>query len=229
MANDYCTISNVKGYLPQFFGLPPYTDTTWDAELTTLVDVQSRQFDRLVMKKPGYFAVSTPTTRYYDGPSTAFPRVDGGYTDERISGGYLANASLWIDEIAAVPTQVAVAQTGNLTQYTNLTSTDFICWPYNAPDDGKPYNRLDLDILYGNYKTWFGFRKGVSVTALFGWSQTAPAEVQDTVILMVIREFKRSQLSFADLAPIMDDKQKAYANLDAYVERNIRYWAGVTI
>src|SRR5512138_392139 len=112
--NDYCTVAEIKAMMQ---------DNTWgatyDAILAILATRASRALDRFVGRANGAFYVTVDSTKYFDG-----------------SGG----REQWIDELAATPTSVAVAETGALTTYTTWAATDYILWPYSS----TPYLRLDV-------------------------------------------------------------------------------------
>lgn len=207
--NDYCTVNEIKAALP---------DVRWgasyDALLTALATRASRALDRFCGRKPGAFFVSADTTRYFDAPGgSGNALVQGWPSSNQLaigSGGDLS--SLWIDEgLAAAPTSVAISLDGSA-NYTTLQSSDYILWPYNAVEEGQPYLRIDLDILYGHYSTWFGFRRGVQIVGKFGFSTSIPDDVKQATIIQAARWFKRGQQMFQDVIKITDGAQEVYAN-----------------
>ncbi len=191
MANDYCTVVEVKNAM---------TDTTWgvtyDVEIEALITACSRAIDQFMGREAGAFYVSADTTRYFDGP---------------------ADDWLWIGELAAAPTSVAVALSGDIDSsagtggtYTAWTATDFLLWPYNALAEGKPYMALVLDTLNGNYATWYGFTKGIKIVGKFGYSATVPKWIKQATIIMAIRQFKRGQQAYQDTGAILELGQLRY-------------------
>ena len=74
MANDYCTLSDIKAEMPGS-GLSGTTD--YDAALTVMITEASRLIDDEVGRWPGFFAPTTDdTTRYYDGSGELDQPID---------------------------------------------------------------------------------------------------------------------------------------------------------
>lgn len=170
---DYCTVADVKGML---------ADTTWsaayDTVLQTLVTAASREIDRYTKRAPGAYLASAATTQYFDGSGTD---------------------KLWVAEMAAPPTTVAVAETGALATYTDWPASDYICWPYNWQADGQPILRLDLDIMSGSKTMWYRFPKAVRIVGKFGYSTSVPDEVKQATVITALRWFKRAQQGYQDM------------------------------
>lgn len=173
---DYVTRDEIKQGLP---------DSSWgsdyDAGLDVLAARASRAIDMHLKRKPGAFYVNADVTLYFDG-----------------SG----NSQLWIEELAAAPTSVQVAETGVLTTLTSWASTDYVLWPYNALDYGTPYLRLDVDLMSGTKSLWYGYRKAVKIVGKFGFSTTVPGEIKEAAIIQAVRWFKRGQQAFADVGAV---------------------------
>lgn len=224
--NDYATVADVKAMLPDVVW-----DSTYDALITTLITASSRAIDKFVNRKPGSFAANTDVTLYFDGMSRGYAAAAGGSSGNMLgASAYFANVSLWITELAAAPTLVAVAETGNLSTYNPWSATDYLLWPYNAIDDGRPYTRLDLDLINGLHRTWYGFRKGVQITGKFGYSVTPPADVKQATLIQIIRWLKRAQLNFQDLGVITDSAQIAYQNkIDSDVEMFVNHYRDLVL
>jgi hypothetical protein len=173
---QYATLTEIKAMLPES-GLASSTD--YDDMLNSLSIAASRLIDREVGRGDGYFYPSTADyTRYYDG-----------------SG----ETSLWIDETVSITT-VKVAEDGGISSsdYTTWSSTDFIAWPYNYSQIGMPIMRLDVDRLNGSKMYWNAYRKSVSITGVFGYSITPPADIVQACIIQVVRWFMRAKQAFQD-------------------------------
>lgn len=184
MANDYLTLLEFKQAL---------ADTSWTPNYDTIIEAiitrASRAIDRTTRRHPGAYYASTDETRYFDGSGTS---------------------SLWTGEMAAAPTTVRVAETGDLSNYTSWSSTDYIVWPYNAPYMGEPYLRLDIDILYGSKVLWYKYRKAVEIAGKFGFSTTVPDDIKQIALIQSVRWFKRAQQAFRDTGAIVDLGQLTY-------------------
>lgn len=184
-------------------------DTSWgstyDAILTVLAKRASRAIDRFTGRDAGAFYVAVDTIRYYDG---------SGERDQ------------WIDELAAAPTSVAVAEAGDLTDYTAWASSDYMVWPYH----GGPYARLDIDQLYGSKSIWYRFPKSVKVVGKFGYSTEPPDDVVMATIIQAARWFKRGQQAFRDTGAITELGQLTYTkSLDPDVAELIKHLRRVTV
>lgn len=189
MANDYATVAEVKSYLPDYSWSGV---TTYDALLALMITAASRDVDRYTNRKPGAYFVNADVTRYFAaGNGSSSPRYD-----ERLGGGGSGGVRLWIGELAAAPTSVGVSLTGSLTTYTAYASTDYICGPYNALDDGLPYEWLEVDVINGANPIWSSFPNGNKVVGKFGYSVAVPGDIKHVVILQVIRWFKAAEQGF---------------------------------
>lgn len=176
MANDYCTSVEIKQAMPG-----ASWDGTYDGILDSVATRASRAIDMHLKRKPGAFYVNADVTLYFDGSGNRYQ---------------------WIDELAAAPTSVQVAETGVLTTLTTWASTDYMLWPYNALDFGTPYMRLDVDRLNGTKSVWYGYPKGVKIVGKFGFSTTVPGEIKEATIIQAARWFKRGQQAFADTGAV---------------------------
>ncbi len=199
---DYVTLAETKAAWPDnTLG----ATTAYDALATSLITRCSRQWDKWTNRKPGAYAVATDSTQYFDAP-------DGGVSvvpnDNRLSGSNSGTAGrLYVGELAAVPTSVSVSTSGSVTTYTALAATDYLCGPWNALDDGRPYQWLQLDYINGANASWYGFPKGIKVIGKFGYATTVPDDVKVTVITMVIRLLRRAQQNYQETGVLLDSGQ----------------------
>ena len=201
---DYISVEEVMAEMP---------DTDWSGKyrdvLAGLVTRASRAIDRLTGREPGAYQVATATVRYFDG-----------------SGG----VCLWVDEMAAVPTAVAVSEDGSVTTYTDWAATDYTVWPYNAAAKGLPYLRLDVDQLNGSHALFYRFPKSVKVTARWGYSTAVPGDVQQAALVQTVRWFKRAQQAFQDAGAIFDLGQLRYVKqVDPDVAAIVEHYRRVAI
>jgi len=204
---DYVTLAETKAALP---------DTSWttayDAILASAITRASRDFDLFTQRGDDEFAASVDETRYFDG-----------------SG----NAELWIGELAAAPTSVAVAEGGDVDSsagtggtYTIWAASDFLLWPYNAATRGRPFLRLDVDIFNGSKAHWFTYPKCVKIVGKFGYSTVVPDPVKKATIILAIRHFKRGQQAYHDTGAIVELGQLTYTQkLDPDVALAVEHYA----
>lgn len=200
---DYVTADEVRDQMP---------DTEWTVAYTQILEAlitrASRAIDRATGREDGAYANDTATVRYFDG-----------------SG----QRELWVGEMAAAPSAVAVDEGGAGT-YTTWAATDYFTWPYNAADEGRPYFRLDVDQLNGDKAQWYRFPKSVKVTAKWGYSTTAPDAIKQATIVQVVRWFKRAQQAYQDVGAIAELGQLRYVKqLDPEVAFIIDHYRRVTI
>jgi hypothetical protein len=208
----YATLAEVKDLL----GTDVSLGSTYDALLTTLLSRASRLIDDLVKRWPGYFAADTDEARYFDG---------SGCSEQ------------WVDELAAAPTSIYVAETGQVDNasgsggvYTDYTAEAWFLWPDNAQRLGIPYRRIDLDILNGNKSSFYRFRRGVKVVGKFGYSVTPPADIKQAALIQAVRWFKRGQQAYQDTGAIVELGRLTYTKaLDPEIQTVISHYVGVTI
>lgn len=189
--NDYCTAAEVKAAMPD-----GSWSTTYDTLLALIVTRASRAIDRYTMRAPGAFYVSADVTQYFDGNGTT---------------------KLRIGELAAAPTSVAVAETGIVDgaagtggSYTTWSASDYLLWPYNAPNDNEPYRRLDINLLNGSQAVWYPFPKAVKIVGKFGYATTVPDDIKQAAIIQASRWFKRGQQAFQDTGAVQELGQLRY-------------------
>ena len=203
-ANDYCDVDEVKNAMP---------DGNWGASYDVLLPLlaarASRAIDRYTKREPGAYYVNADTTRYFTGGS----EVD-----------------LQIGEMAAVPTTVSIAETGDITSLTALVATDYFMEPANALLEGLPYNFIRLDTLNGDWYYWPSFQKSVVIVGKFGYSATVPDDVKQCAIIQCARWFKRGQQGFQDTGAVAELGQLKYVKtMDPDIQVIVDYLRKVTI
>lgn len=185
ITNGYTDLPTLKAVLEIADSVSDY-----DALLEQSINAASREFDRATNRHPGAYAVTTASDRYFTG-----------------SGG----GTLYPGEMAEAPSAVAVAETGDLSSLTDWsTSSDYHCVPYNAADEGEPYTGLEIDSMGGTKARWPRYPKAVKITAKWGYSAAVPYDVQQAVITMAARLFKRGQQGYEDTGAIVELGQLRY-------------------
>lgn len=192
-SNDYSTLHGVKALLPQ-----NTWGTSYDVLLTSLITRASRMIDSYYSREPGSFAVSEAAARYFDG-----------------SG----DPKLWIGELAAAPSIVAVAETADIDDasgtggtYTTWATSDYLLWPYNNLTMKRPVLRLDIDTMNGSKSVWYRFPKAVKITGYWGYATTTntPEIISHACEVQSVRWFRRAQQTYADTGAITDLNQLRY-------------------
>jgi len=178
MANDYTSSSDVFAQMTDSTGYQASTDFL--PVMDGLVTVASRLIDREVGRRDGFFYPTTDTvTYYYDG-----------------SGDYEQS----IDEFVSV-SSVSVAEQGGVasTSYTDWTEdTDYLTLPYNASNDGRPINRLQLLDYNRTKSAWAGYQKAVKVQGVAGYASSPPDIVVQACKMQALRYFMRAKQGYQD-------------------------------
>ena len=190
--SDYITASDIKAATPD-----GNWSSTYDTLLASLASDASRAIDSYCGWWPGAFAVTTDSARVYDGSGVARQRID---------------------PLCAEPTLVEMTLTGDLSAYTTIPATNtlnsnpnYYGGPVNALASETPYYvYLDLNILYGQYFTWYQFPRAIRVTGKWGFATTAPAAIQRATLIQAVRWFKRGQQAFQDTGAVLELGQLTY-------------------
>ena len=184
---DYVTTAEVKAVAQHTLASD---DDTYNSIIGSLITRACRFVDRFTRREPdAYDAAATGTVRYFDGEGGLFQAID-----ECIS-------------VSAV----SIRQTSGTATWTDLESTDYRTWPYNATDYGTPILRLDIDRRQGSYGNWPTGRNAVKVTAKWGYSDDPPPIIEQAVIAQTLRWFKRGQQMYADASLMREAGTLSYA------------------
>lgn len=208
--NNYATLNEVKTAIPDN---SLTTTADYDPLAIALISNVSRAIDKYTNRKPGAYYVNADVIRYIDGPAYGMYSPIYGIKTQRLSGGYTGAEKLRIGELAALPSEVAVAETaavataGGAGTYTVWPTTDYWAEPSNAADDGIPYTTLVLDILSGTHRVWYPWKRAVRITGKFGYSTSVPSDVKEAVILQIIRLIRKAQQNYMNVATILDAGQ----------------------
>ncbi len=185
MANDYLSVAEVKAVLAdEAWG------TAYDAILTTSIKNASRAVDLFTGRQPGAYSVSDTSTRYFDGKG---------------------KTAILIQELAALPTSVAVAEGGVIDgaggtggTYTAWSTQDYLMLPYNALDIVNPFTEIEADVLNGSKTGFYNYRKNVKIVGKWGYATTASLvpEVKQATTIQAIRYFQRGKQAYRDVGAI---------------------------
>lgn len=183
--NSYATLTELKLRLPE----GATYSATLDSLLTALLETISREIDRSLKWEPGAFYVDEDVVRYISGSGS-----------ER----------LLIPEMAAEPTSVEVAESGDLSSLTSWDSTDYFVYPDNAIAMGQYIWALDVDTLNGTKSVWYAYRKSVKITGKFGFSVSPPDAIKEATILEAVRMYKWSTQGYQDKGANSKTRQLQY-------------------
>jgi hypothetical protein len=189
----YATVAEIKAALPN-----DSWSSAFDAALDQALIWASRDVDEYLGRAPGAFAASATSVKYFNG-----------------SG----KVKLFVPEMAAAPTEVAVAEGGVIDgaggtggTYTVWSTQDYFLEPLSALDDVKPYTQLVIDRLNGSKTSWYKFRKAVKITAAWGYCTTSGSvpQVNKATIIQAMRHYKRGRQGYEDVGAIQSLAQMRY-------------------
>ena len=165
ITNGYCTRADLKhANRLNIEGV----DSDADIMLDSIIEAVSRRIDDECHRR---FYIDTSTQSRY-------------YTASQVD-------VLFIEDIASADSDVTVAidTNGDGTVDNTFTASDFHLLPYSANNDGLPYQKIEVSTP-GQYLFPVGVRKGVKITAKFGWP-AVPKPIAQACILQSERLFKR--------------------------------------
>ena len=144
------------------------SDSVSDDMLEGVIEAVSRRIDDECHRR--FYSDSDEVARYYTASKSDF---------------------LFTDDIASPSSDVSIEidTNGDGTFDNTFASTDFVLSPYNAELDGVPYQKIELSNT-GQYLFPAKVKKGVKVTAKWGWS-TVPKPIKQATLLQCERLFKR--------------------------------------
>ena len=141
-----------------------FSTTDHDTILETVIEAVSRAIDNECLR------------HFYSASETRF------YTSE-------TSDILFVDDIStASGLTLLTDDDGDRTYENTWDTTDYDLLPFNASTDGFPFNMIEIT-PNGNY-TFPGTKKGVKITATFGWA-AVPKPVNRACVLWSERIFKR--------------------------------------
>lgn len=199
MPNDYATAAEFREHVPDF-GL----DATYDTLVGKLLTRASRLIDLYTRRHPGAYKTDADEIRYFNGSKTIL---------------------LDIDELAALPTSIAVAEGGIVDtdagtggEYTTWATTDYWMVDPNALKYGIPFNGVKINLMTGTKASWYNYFRGVKITGKFGYSVATPPIIQEATLVQVGRWFKRGQAGFSEVAGSTQFGELRYKELDPEVK-----------
>jgi hypothetical protein len=192
---DYATAQEVSDHL---IDADLMDGDVYQGLLEALVTRASRLIDNWFGWPENFYVSGAAAARYFDGNG---------------------EQEFWPGHMAAAPTEVAVAEVGDITNYTVWTATDYIVYPLNAAAEGRPFRSLMIDLINGTKTIWYKYPKSVKITAQWGWSIAAPEPITEACIVQTARWFRRGQQQFQDAGAVTELMQMRYLKkLDPEVE-----------
>lgn len=165
ITNGYATLADLKHQNRLNINT---SDTATDAMLEAIIEAVSRHIDNVCNRR--FYIDSSSQSRYYTARA-------GDY--------------VFVEDIASTDSDVTVATdvNGDGVVDDTFSDSDFNLLPYSANGDGLPYQKIEISDV-GRYTFPKGVRKGVKITAKFGWP-SVPTPITQACLLQSERIFKR--------------------------------------
>ena len=165
ITNGYCTLTDIKHANRLNIAS---TDSGADDMLEVIIEAVSRRIDDECHRR--FYIDAAAQSRFYTARSSE---------------------QLFVEDIASADSDVTVAidTNGDGTIDNTFSASDFNLAPYSANTDGEPFQKIETTAT-GSYAFPVGVKKGVKVTAKFGWP-AIPKPIVEACKLQAGRVFKR--------------------------------------
>ena len=166
IANGYCTLAELKHQNRLNIN---DSDSTSDDMLEGIIEAVSRQIDDECDRH--FYSDSADVARYFTAVNST---------------------ELFVDDIASVDSDVTIEidNNGDGTFDFTFAQSDFVLSPYNAEVLSIPYQKVETSYS-GQYLFPVKVRKGVKITAKWGWKGGVPKPIKEACLLQSERLFKR--------------------------------------
>jgi hypothetical protein len=166
IVNGYCTLAELKHTNRLNIN---DSDSVSDEMLEGVIEAVSRLIDDKCNRR--FWSDSSDVIRYYTAIGSDY---------------------LFVDDIASPSSDVGIQidTNGDGTFDDTFASTDFVLSPYTAETDGVPYQKIEVSSS-GQYLFPAKVKKGVKVTAKWGWPTAVPNPIKQACLLQSERLFKR--------------------------------------
>ena len=203
ITDGYCTLDELKHTTRLNIAS---SDTDQDEMLEGVIESISRHIDDVTGRR--FYSDTDEVPRYF----TALHSTD-----------------LFVDDIASPSSDVTIETdtNGDGTFDDTWTAADFLLAPYNAEELGEPYQKIEVSDS-GQFNFPKRVRKGVKVTAKWGWA-SVPKPIKQATLLQCERLYKRfatplgsesltalgrMTLSIPSLAPDVQQLISRYCKID---------------
>lgn len=175
MANDYTTSTNAFADISE----GNYTSSDYPA-MAGFVTAASRLIDNEMGRWDGFFYPTTDTkTFYYDGSGHEYQDIDE----------FVSISSVSVAEQGGLASSDYIAWTEN---------TDYIVYPYNTTNKGRPITELQIIQFNGTKANWYRFQRSVQVQGIAGYSLTTPDTIAMATRMQAVRFFMRAKQGYQD-------------------------------
>lgn len=97
---------------------------------------------------------------------------------------------LRVDDLLSVTT-LKTDEDGDRTYEVTWATTDYYLEPINAPLLGRPYTRIEVDSVNGDYRFPTSVQRGVQIAGSWGYCTATPAPIKEATLLLSARLYKR--------------------------------------
>lgn len=164
-------------------------DDTDDEKMELILHAISRSLDSICHTR--FYTTASDETRYY---TSRFDDV------------------LFVADDVLSITTLKTDNDGDRTYGYTWATTDYDLMPSNASLDDEPYTHIEVT-PNGDY-SFPSVRKGVQIVGKFGYSESAPHEVREAVLLLATKLFRRKDIPFGvagstDLGTVIAEIRRA--------------------
>jgi hypothetical protein len=148
--------------------------------------------------------------RFYSGAGTRYYTASSPY-------------GLTVDEFTAITT-LKTDTTGDRIFEVTWATTDYYLLPYNAAEDGRPYDRVEVDQVSGTQRFPVGVPGGVQLVGAFGYAASgAPPLVKEACLRLVERFYSLRT------APLGVTGTAELGTLRIVSDRDVQDWLSVYV
>jgi hypothetical protein len=167
ITNGYCTLDELKHKSRLNI---ESSDSGYDDMLEGVIEAVSRKIDDACNRR--FYADNSNTARY-------FMAIDSSF--------------LFTGDIASRSSDSMVIEidtNGDGTYDNTFADNDYVLEPYNADLDSVPFQKIEISSV-GQFLFPKKVKKGVKVTAKWGWPGSTPLPIKQACLLQSERLFKR--------------------------------------
>lgn len=167
ITNGYCTLDELKHKARLTI---ESSDSSYDDMLEGVIEAVSRKIDDACNRR--FYADSSNTARYF----TA------------INSSYLFTGDIASRSSDSMIIEIDLNNDG--TYQNTLADSDYVLEPYNADLDNVPFQKIEMS-FNGQYLLPAKVKKGVKITAKWGWPSSVPLPIKQATLLQSERLYKR--------------------------------------
>lgn len=167
ITNGYCTLDELKHKARLTI---ESSDSGYDDMLEGVIEAVSRKIDDACNRR--FYADSSNTARYFT----------ASHSDYLFPGDIASRSS---DSMI-----VEIDVNGDGTYDNTFADNDYVLEPYNADLDNVPFQKIEISSV-GQFLFPAKVKKGVKITAKWGWPSSVPLPIKQACLLQSERLYKR--------------------------------------